>query len=408
MKIQSTFFFFLVSCLLSMSYGRQDVIIKNVSECDGNIFIESPGEYEIQFTGKYDHYVNFSLYPQLKDIKLTNTYWLSFVAPHDGIFTFSGVANQGRMDIVVFSIERTESELTSYEKLNICNNVDDGSAKIERILNINAREPFGIKDEGTSTQFVKPLELSAYQEMIILFNTTEEKRELAKIAIDFDNRGGEKDLEALKKVVDVKSKTKKFPTLFLKVRDKKTGLPVTARLTIQNAKNLNGLYNASDVYLDVITRDEFELNVDASGYFFLDREILIKEGEDREITLWVEPASIGANLELRGLYFKMGSSEFMPGSEESLKRLRDFLMLNPEIKIEINGFVNETSDKASSTGKKIARERAKRVESFLNKGGVSKKRMVARGFGNEGMIYPEPKYEWQEVANRRVEIRVID
>jgi outer membrane protein OmpA-like peptidoglycan-associated protein len=158
--------------------------------------------------------------------------------------------------------------------------------------------------------------------------------------------------------------------------------------------------------VSIRNRETLQLSIDVVGYFFQDKEITVEENKDHEMILWLEPANLGKRIELQGIQFKVGSSEFIAGSEEKLGRLKDFLLLNSSVHIEIEGHVYELGEN-SFAGKRMSAARAKNVMKYLIDSGVDRTRLSAKGYGNEFMVFPEPKFDWQEQANRRVEIRIL-
>jgi outer membrane protein OmpA-like peptidoglycan-associated protein len=110
-------------------------------------------------------------------------------------------------------------------------------------------------------------------------------------------------------------------------------------------------------------------------------------------------------MQIEEIEFKSGTSEFMEGSEPKLRRLRDFMALNSDVSVEIQGHVFATGDN-SIAAQKISEARAKRVMQYLITQGIDKSRMTAIGYGNTKPVYANPKFAYEEQANRRVEIQV--
>ena len=104
--------------------------------------------------------------------------------------------------------------------------------------------------------------------------------------------------------------------------------------------------------------------------------------------------------------FKPGTSEFLKKSEPRLKRLRDFMALNSDIRIEIQGHVFSLEDN-SLVGQKLSESRALKVYNYLILNGINKDRMTTIGFGNTKPIFPNPKFSNEEQINRRVEIKIL-
>ena len=57
---------------------------------------------------------------------------------------------------------------------------------------------------------------------------------------------------------------------------------------------------------------------------------------------------------------------------------------------------------------RLSEDRAKAVKKFLKNNGILPDRMTTKGYGNTKMKYEKPKKTWQEEANRRVEILIIN
>ena len=197
------------------------------------------------------------------------------------------------------------------------------------------------------------------------------------------------------------------PKLDIRLRDKRTGLPVKGQLIIKESKSKNAMYMGSDFMFTVQRRNNLKMNIDAPGYFFQDYDEVFDGEHDYEIIVWLEPAQPGQKVEIPGIRFNMGTSDFATGTEPRLRRVKDFMSLNSEVRIEIQGHVHAVGENSFS-GRRLSLARAKKVMQFLEESGIDKNRMEAVGFGNEHMIYPEPKFTWQEQANRRVEIKVIE
>ena len=80
---------------------------------------------------------------------------------------------------------------------------------------------------------------------------------------------------------------------------------------------------------------------------------------------------------------------------------------NPRVVIEVEGHVNGPGQKNSKDYKALSYSRAYSVKSYLMKNGIEKARIDFKGYGNSKMLYPAPKSQYQESANRRVEIKIL-
>jgi len=127
--------------------------------------------------------------------------------------------------------------------------------------------------------------------------------------------------------------------------------------------------------------------------------------ENHHDTITLNPISRGAIAKLDEIYFVGGKATIPEESYPRLKRLKDFLILNPSISIEVQGHVNDEG-KRSITSFKLSKKRADKIVEYLVSSGIDPARLSAVGFGNTRPIFPEPTSEEEREANRRVEIKI--
>jgi len=158
----------------------------------------------------------------------------------------------------------------------------------------------------------------------------------------------------------------------------------------------------------LIPRITININCNAHGYMF--NEVAFTSPDTAaNVTLPIimTPVREHENMILKDIKFQEGVSIFLPSSQNELANLLEFMKNNPDVKILIKGFVNDPGSDNSGAAKKLSKQRAQAVYSFLAAAGVDKKRMDFKGFGNEMMIYPHPVNDRQQEANRRVEVEVM-
>ncbi len=127
-----------------------------------------------------------------------------------------------------------------------------------------------------------------------------------------------------------------------------------------------------------------------------------------DILLELDRLAPGKKLALENIKFEQDDDEFLSIAYPALKRLLDFMAVNRDLRIEIQGHVNAPGYRNNAKIKALSESRAKAVKSFLKDNGIAGNRMVVVGYGNTEMLYEEPTEVWQEEANRRVEIKIID
>lgn len=394
--LRLTVILLLFSCV---AFGQRKVDAVDIGDCYGGSFIDRPGDFTLQFTGRAGDKDDITAFPSLTSkMTETNSLWASFVAPYDGLFLMEAFAPKGSMDFVVFKAEGGD----------ICGAIEEGGAEIERLLQVNSKDSFGLSKTPTpENQYLYGITMKAGEEINLFFNNSEQERLKLFLNINFEGEGiSETEIRKQIKVKDHRTDETKTH-IAVRLRDRSTGLPVNAQLIIEDSRAKNGLYMGTDFFFTLGKRTNLKMKIDAPGYFFRDEELSLEGDKNEEVILWLEPAAPGKKIELEGIQFNMGSSDFASGAKTKLRRLKDFMSLNSEIHIEIQGHVHSVGEN-SFAGKRLSLARAKQVMDYLEESGIDKKRMDAVGFGNEFMLYPEPKFSWQEQANRRVEIKIVE
>jgi len=380
---------------VAFAHSQRDLDAANVADCDGGIFIDRPGNYTLEFTGNNGEKEELGAFASLDKINEVNTLWCSFSAPFDGFFTLKAFAEGSAMDLLVFKSENQD----------FCEGILSGRTEIERIVRSDKPDTIGLS-KPPDERNLYGIDLLKGDEIYIMFNITENVRKKLNLYVEYQPKNEDKAATDLIQLLDNRTDVT-APKLEIRLRDKRTGLPVKGQLIIKESKSKNAMYMGSDFLFTVKRRNNLKMNIDAPGYFFQDYEETFDGEHDYEIIVWLEPAQPGLKVEIPGIRFNMGTSEFSTGTEPRLRRVKDFMSLNSEVRIEIQGHVHAVGENSFS-GRRLSLARAKKVMQFLEDSGIDKDRMEAVGFGNEHMVYPEPKFTWQEQANRRVEIKVIE
>jgi outer membrane protein OmpA-like peptidoglycan-associated protein len=105
------------------------------------------------------------------------------------------------------------------------------------------------------------------------------------------------------------------------------------------------------------------------------------------------------------LQFGTNDATLQPSSNEQLQNVAEILKAYPKVKIRIGGYTDNTGDKAANM--KLSDERAKSVMSELEKLGVDKSRMSAKGYGDQHAIAPNETEEGRQ-KNRRISLLVTE
>lgn len=390
-RLSITIFILSLSTLLFSQTKKAPV--SSIADCEGAMNIFKSGSYSIQFTGTPGNTLELANYPSLSTISDQNLVWITFIADEDGTLSFDATISQDYLQMVVFD------EMTS----NVCVELSKGIAEIMRVHKQMGQKTVGL-NKNISTGILYPIDLMAGQKIIIAFSTAEKSKAIMKLNFKFDVKNA--DTRELNDTKIIDNRHDEFaPSLSVMIRDAETDEPIIANLTIEGTKELAALYKASELYFNVSRPTKISIKCDAEGYFFVDKEVSLLATVNQNVTLKMERISKGKSMQIEEIEFKPGTSEFMTGSEGKLRRLKDFMALNADINIEIQGHVYASGDNNIGS-QKMSEARAKRVMIYLIENGIDKERMTAVGYGNTKPIYPDAKLAYEEQANRRVEILV--
>ncbi len=166
-------------------------------------------------------------------------------------------------------------------------------------------------------------------------------------------------------------------------------------------------------------KKNYSLNVSKEKYFFHSENFSLAEVADvnkpfiLEIFLQPIPPSVpGATVPtttatiavepiiLRNVFFETGSAALQDISINELDRLKDLLIKNPTLRIQLNGHTdNVGSDSDNMT---LSENRAKAVNDYLTNAGISASRLRYKGFGETIPIDTNDTPEGRQ-RNRRTE-----
>ena len=140
-------------------------------------------------------------------------------------------------------------------------------------------------------------------------------------------------------------------------------------------------------------------------------EKLSTKGLNRSATLYVklelgiEEAKIGQSIVLNNIYFDKGKATVNTEYSSDLDKLIQFLNDNPATRLEIQGHTDNTGKLILNN--KLSQARAESVVNYLSNKGISKNRLIAKGYGPSKPIVTNTTEEGRQ-KNRRVEMKVIE
>ncbi len=364
-----------------------------ISDCAGAVEIQNSGKYSIAFTGKSGKINDFFEYKYITNLVETNSLFFKFVAPHNGILKLQANLSKGKFQMLIF---KNTSD-------NISDDVFYGKATVEKSIT-NPTSNLVLPADSSTLKDYLSINLKTDEIVIIVFNTLKNKKDILNLNFDFEVVEELENSDKLKKVIDER-KGSNFATMEIQIRDSETGLPVVSEINIKDKKK-SSLYKGSDLLFSTEKSNQLTVKCNATGYFFVEEKFKVYPDSSKLILIQLQSMGKGKSMKIDKLQFLKGTDHIYPGSELNLIKVKDFLLLNANLKIEIQGHVNnEGEDDLSS--KKLSRQRAKRVRNFFIASGVNSRRLSWKACSNKDPIYPNPKNEIESQSNRRVEIKVL-
>ncbi|MBI1836906.1 MAG: PD40 domain-containing protein [Flavobacteriia bacterium] len=163
--------------------------------------------------------------------------------------------------------------------------------------------------------------------------------------------------------------------------------------------------------------NDYALNVNYPGYNFFSQNFNMTNPEGLEaIHMDVPMVPISSELPtvLDNVFFDLGRATLRPESSVELNKLRDYLVLNPTLKIELGGHTDTRGDAAENMT--LSSNRAKAVYDYLITQGITVDRLAYKGYGETvnrisdaeiAKLATEKEKEAAHQKNRRTEYKII-
>jgi len=208
---------------------------------------------------------------------------------------------------------------------------------------------------------------------------------------------------------DLYSEAKPNKVLFLKgsVND-----GINADLEIRNTKTNNvSTFKISDgkyaAAITIIDDEDFVVTVKKKDYSFNSTFVSSSDSvfqSPSELNFNLEKISKGSSFLINDINFELDSYEINDQSSQILYEFANYLKLNSNIIISINGYTDTVGE--SSYNVQLSQERAKSVYNKIISLGISEKRLNYKGYGEENLKYQENITNFK--LNRRTEFEIIN
>lgn len=193
------------------------------------------------------------------------------------------------------------------------------------------------------------------------------------------------------------------------LKDKKTLAVVDGEVEITSNENIIAKLQTKEgkceyrLEVDV----DYEVIVIAPGYKMVKEQLrFTKDDLDKTILLNMEldELEIGDKFVLKNIYFDFDRSNLRPESVNELNLLKEFLINNPKVRVELSAHTDNRGSTAYNYA--LSDSRAKSVMEWLVANGIDPARLVSKGYGFDQPIAPNDTDENRQL-NRRVEFKII-
>ncbi len=162
-------------------------------------------------------------------------------------------------------------------------------------------------------------------------------------------------------------------------------------------------------FLICIPQGKYAFNVDKEGYLFYSQNFVVKKSDFEtqngyKLDVPLSPIKVGYVTILNNVFFDTDSYVLKPESNVELDKTYNFLIKNPNIKLEIGGHTDNTGNEQHN--KILSENRAKSVYEYLILKGISAKRLSFKGFASQAP-FTDNETEQNRALNRRTEIKVV-
>ena len=181
-----------------------------------------------------------------------------------------------------------------------------------------------------------------------------------------------------------------------------------------STNNVQSQPNDGTFNIQLEAGSDFSVSGKKAGYISNIEKVSTK-GLNRSTTLYVklqlgiEQALPDKTITLSNIYYDTGSTKIRPAASSDLEKLVRFLKDNPTLKIEIDSHTDSRGSAVRNL--KLSQARAQEVVNYLLKNGISKTRLIPKGFGATRLVngckVGVKCTEAQQEQNRRTEFKVM-
>lgn len=205
-----------------------------------------------------------------------------------------------------------------------------------------------------------------------------------------------------------------------KVTERETGRTIANQVVSINSSggflamtrtNDKGVYLFDSLKVDFL----YSLKIEKDGYFTesrvvripeIDKPMILQKSSGYDLDFDLTPIVMKKEIALNDIYYDFDKATLRESSKLELDKLVSMLRETPKVRVQISSHTDTRgTDKYND---KLSAERAKSVVDYLVLSGISKSRLVSRGFGKRNPIIRNAGLEAEHQANRRTTFQVLD
>ncbi|NME72253.1 OmpA family protein [Flammeovirga aprica] len=160
-------------------------------------------------------------------------------------------------------------------------------------------------------------------------------------------------------------------------------------------------------YLIVLNQnEEYALYISKPGYLFQSLTFDMHNAGVEGVTLdvFLQRVDQGTNITLSNIFFNSNEYVLQKKSNVELNKVKDFLVLNPSLNVEISGHTDNIGSQEYNLD--LSQKRAEAVTNYLIKNGIDASRLKAVGYGEKKPI-ADNNTELGRKENRRIEFEIL-
>jgi outer membrane protein OmpA-like peptidoglycan-associated protein len=202
--------------------------------------------------------------------------------------------------------------------------------------------------------------------------------------------------------------------LNVKIFDKDTKEPVSSHIELVDSDK-NAIVSKIDFqntslesWTELPKINRFRINVTSHDYMLKTEELFVSDTSlDQKIekNIYLEKIAKGSKVVLKNIFFDTDKATLRPESNIELDELYLFLVNNEKVSVEISGHTDNVGD--DNYNLKLSKMRAESVYNFLINKGITKGRLLYKGYGEKQPIDTNDSDEGKQ-NNRRTEFKIID